>query len=164
MRMWHKDLIPVLPREQLVAQWREISAIAGNINTKGTPNHILVNPVMEYPMSHFITYAAAVRAEMTRRGYRTMDKVWDKICSVVHDYNILPLNEIYKDWMDKDYMTICYYNLFEKFLRGSITEKDWSSIKSTYAIYLSKEFEKEQKELKELLEERKKENERKSIV
>ena len=164
MRMWHKDLITALPRKQLVAQWRELSSIAGNINIKGTSNHILVNPVMEYPMSHFITYAAAVRAEMSRRGYRTMDKVWNKICSICHDYDIFPIEEIYKGWMDKDYMKICYYNLFEKFLRGGISEKDWSNIKSTYAIYLSKEFEKEQKELKEFLEERKKENERKSIV
>lgn len=165
MRMWHKDLITALPREQLVAQWRELSSIAGNINTKGTPNHILVNPVMEYPLSYFITYAAAIREEMRRRGYRTMDKVWDKITSICdNDYTIFPIDEIYKGWMDKDYMNICYYNLFEKFLRGGITEKDWSNIKSAYAIYLSKEFEKEQKELKEFLEERKKENERKSIV
>ena len=156
MRMWHKDFITALPREQLVAQWRELSSIAGNIKSKGTPNHILVNPVMEYPMSHFITYAAAVRAEMSRRGYRTMDKVWDKICSVAHDYNILPLNEIYKGWMDKDYMTICYYNLFEKFLRGGIPEKDWSNIKSAYAIYLSKDFMNRQ-EFKELFEEYKNE-------
>ena len=152
MRMWHKDLITALPCEQLVAQWRELSSIAGNINTKGTPNHILVNPVMEYPLSHFITYAAAVRAEMSRRGYRTMDKVWDKICSVCHDYNILPLNEIYKDWMDKDYMEICYYNLFEKFLRGGITEKDWNNIRSVYATYLSDDFMNRQ-EFKELFEE-----------
>lgn len=65
MRMWHKNMISVLPREQLVAQWRELSSIAGNIKTKGTPNHILVNKVMNYPMNHFITYAAAIRAEMT---------------------------------------------------------------------------------------------------
>ena len=79
MRLWHKNLIPVLPREQLVAQWREISAIAGNIQTKGTPNHILVNKIMDYPMNHFVTYAATVRAEMTERDYRTMDKVWEKL-------------------------------------------------------------------------------------
>lgn len=156
MRMWHKDLITVLPREQLVAQWRELSSIAGNINTKGTPNHILINPVMEYPLSYFITYAAAVRAEMSRRGYRTMDKVWDKICSVCPNYEILPIDEIYKGWMDKDYMEICYYNLFEKFLRGGITEKDWSSIKSAYAIYLSNDFMNRQ-EFKELFEEYKNE-------
>ena len=28
MRLWHTDLISVLPREQLVAQWRELSARA----------------------------------------------------------------------------------------------------------------------------------------
>lgn len=156
MRMWHKDLITVLPREQLVAQWRELSSIAGNINTKGTPNHILVNPVMEYPLSYFITYAATVRAEMSRRGYRTMDKVWDKICSVCKDYNIFPIEEIYKGWMDKDYMNICYYNLFEKFLRGGISEKDWSNIKSAYATYLSNDFMNRQ-EFKELFEEYKNE-------
>lgn len=129
MRLWHKDLIPVLPREQLVAQWRELSAIAGNIKTKGTPNHILVNKVMQYPMNHFITYAAAVRAEMTRRGYRTMNSVWEKITSVVDgDYNILPFDEIYPGWMTETYLTICYYNLLEKYMCGGITQEDFNKI------------------------------------
>ena len=57
MRIWHKSLIPALPREQLVAQWRELSAIAGNLSTKGTPNHILVNKVLDYPRDHFVSYA-----------------------------------------------------------------------------------------------------------
>lgn len=129
MRLWHKNLIPVLPREQLVAQWRELSAIAGNINTKGTPNHILVNKIMDYPMNHFITYAAAICAEMAKRGYRTMNKVWEKIISVSNgDYNILPLNEIYNDWMDDTYWTICYYNLKEKWMCGGIKGTDWQKI------------------------------------
>ena len=46
MRLWHKDLIPALPRKQLLAQWRECCAIASNIAKKGTPNHILVNKVL----------------------------------------------------------------------------------------------------------------------
>ena len=128
MRLWHKNLIPVLPREQLVAQWRELSAIAGNIKEKGNPNHILVNPIATYPMNYFITYAAAVREEMTKRGYRTMDSVWKKIESVCDDYNIVPLNEIYTDWMNDEYWLICYYNLKEKWLRGGIKDKDWQKI------------------------------------
>lgn len=136
MRMWHKNLLLVLPREQLVAQWRELSAIAGNIKTKGTPNHILVNKVMNYPMNHFITYAAAVRTEMTRRGYKTMDSVWQKICSVCDtEYNILPLNEIYNEWMNDTYMTICYYNLKEKWLCGGITSEDWNKIEEIYSVW-----------------------------
>ena len=57
MRLWHRDIIKYLPREQLVAQWRELSAIAGNLSMKGTPNHILVNKVLGYPRNHFISYA-----------------------------------------------------------------------------------------------------------
>ena len=129
MRLWHKDLIPVLPREQLVAQWRELSAIAGNIKTKGTPNHILVNEIMNYPMNHFVSYAAAVRAEMTKRGYRTMDNVWKKITDVCDgDYNIIPMDEVYPEWMDDGYFIICYYNLKEKWMCGGIKDEDWIKI------------------------------------
>lgn len=129
MRLWHKDLITVLPREQLVSQWRECSTCAKNIVEKGTPNHILVNPIIQYPFNHFITYAAAIRAEMTKRGYRTMDSVWNKITAVCNDdYNILPLNEIFSEWMNDTYFTICYYNLMEKWLRGGISNEDWEKI------------------------------------
>lgn len=128
MRLWHKQLISVLPREQLVAQWRELSAIAGNILTKGTPNHILVNKVMDYPLAHFVTYASMVRKEMTRRGYKTMDKVWDKIASVTNDKTIVSTEDIYSSWMDYTYYVICYYNLYEKYLCGGISQADWDRI------------------------------------
>ena len=132
MRMWHKDLIEILPREQLVAQWRELSAIAGSIKLKGTPNHILVNKVLNYSFNHFISYAALVRAEMTKRGYRTMNSVWDKITSICNDYNIIPFNEIYPNWMNAEYLEICYFNLKEKYLCGSIKQEDWEKIYREY--------------------------------
>ena len=91
MRLWHTELIKVLPREQLVAAWRELSAIASAIQKNGTPNHILVNFVLEYPWDDFISYAYYVRQEMTKRGYRTMNSVWDKITALSADYKILPL-------------------------------------------------------------------------
>ena len=130
MRLWHKDLIEKLPREQLVAQWRECSAIASNIVTKGTPNHILVNKIMDYSFNHFISYAFYIRQEMTRRGYRTMNSVWDKITNVADDdnYNILPLNELFPDWHNDTYWVICYYNLKEKWMCGGIEDEDWNKI------------------------------------
>ena len=132
MRLWHKNLIAVLPKEQLVAQWRELSAIAGSIQKKGTPNHILVNFVLEYDYNHFISYAAEVREEMTRRGYRTMEKVWEKITSLKPEWKRLPHNEIYEDKMDTIYLTICFYNLYEKYLCGGISQDDWGLISLTY--------------------------------
>jgi uncharacterized protein (TIGR02328 family) len=132
MRLWHKDLIKVLPREQLVAQWRELSAIAGAIQKNGTPNHILVNFVLNYSWNDFISYAYYVRQEMTNRGYRTMSSVWDKITSVAADYDIIPFEEVYKEKMDETYFKICFYNLYEKILCGGIVEPDSSNIIKLY--------------------------------
>ena len=128
MRLWHIDLIPVLPREQLIAQWRELSAIAGAIQKKGTPNHILVNFVLNYDYDNFISYAAEVREEMTKRGYRTMNSVWEKIVSLKPNWVRLSHNEIYKEKMNNTYLEICYYNLYEKYLCGGIDGYDFGKI------------------------------------
>lgn len=135
MRLWHKDLINVLPREQLVAQWRELSAIAGKIKTTGTPNHILVNFVLDYDYDHFISYAAAVRREMSSRGYITMNSVWDKITSLKPDWNLISDNLIYKDKMNYDYMTVCFWNLWEKYDCGGILKEDFDKIEKIYDEY-----------------------------
>lgn len=129
MRLWHTSLIEVLPREQLVAQWRELSAIAGAIQKNGTPNHILVNFVLDYDYDHFISYAYYVREEMTKRGYRTMNSVWEKITSLKPDYTILPFEIIYLTKMNKIYFDACWYNLYEKYLCGGIKEEDWVKVR-----------------------------------
>ena len=136
MRLWHKDLIKALPREQLVAQWRELSAIAGNLNTKSTPNHILVNKVCDYPRDHFISYAFWVRQEMTRRGYRTMDSVWDKIyCTREVDYGelqILPIEDLFPGWHNDRYLEQCYFNLEEKYDCGGVAQEWFEKIQNIY--------------------------------
>lgn len=128
MRLWHKYLISVLPREQLVSQWRECSSIAGAIQKNGTPNHILVNFILDYDYDHFISYAYYVRQEMTKRGYRTMSSVWGKIIALKPNYNLISLEEVYKEKMDTTYLIICYWNLMEKYLCGGISNEDIHSI------------------------------------
>ena len=129
MRLWHKDLINVLPREQLVAQWRECSAIAGAIQKGGTPNHILVNYVVDN-LNSFVAYSYMVRQEMTKRGYRTMENVWTKIVSIVNTnvWKDLTLKEIFEKEHNGRYFLQCYYNLQEKYDRGGISEADWQRI------------------------------------
>jgi len=135
MRLWHTNFIKVLPREQLVAQWRELSAIAGAIQKNSTPNHLLVNFVLEYDYDHFISYAYYVRQEMTSRGYRTMNSVWEKIVALKPNYTILPLERVYFNKMNYDYLTICYYNLREKWECGGILSEDWNKIDKLYSMY-----------------------------
>ena len=134
MRIWHIELISVLPREQLISQWRECSALTSNIVNKGSPNHILCNFVMDYDFDHFISYAYYVREEMTRRGYRTMNSVWEKIVSLKPDHIILPLEQVFEKKMNQIYYEICWNNLREKYLCGGIKEEDWKNIKEPYKM------------------------------
>lgn len=128
MRIWHTSLIKALPQQHLVSQWRELSAIAGAIQKNGTPNHVLVNFVLDYDYDHFISYAYYLREEMTKRKIRTMNSVWDKIVSLKPDYIILPIDEVYKEKMDNVYLKICYYNLYEKYLCGMFDNEDYNNI------------------------------------
>lgn len=135
MRIWHKDWIKPLPKEQLVAQWRELSAIAGAIQKNGTPNHVLVNFVLHYPFDHFISYAKFIQNEMIRRGYRPSQAVFNKISALKPDWKEISFDEIYKDKMNNIYFDICYYNLYEKILCSGIKEPDSSRIIHYYQNY-----------------------------
>ena len=93
MRLWHKSLIKVLPRQQLIAQWRECCAIAKNMSKSGTPNHILVNRILDYPLEHFITYTELVINELLKRNY----KVSNKSISAFYDN----INKIYDNYFER---------------------------------------------------------------
>ena len=128
MRLWHKDLIKVLPRKQLVAQWRECCLIAKNIAEKGTPNHILVNTIMDYPIEHFIAYTTIVKEEMKKRGYKydinrfTKWLCWDA-------FTIYP-SDIFNEWHTDRYLKQCYYNLQEKYDRFGVAYDEWLRIEA----------------------------------
>lgn len=127
MRLWHKDLITVLPRKQLLSQWRECCAIARNISVNGTPNHMLVNKVLDYPRYHFAYYAMLVSDEMERRGYKCdylkFYKWWPTIVDSYCTYDSL-----FKDWHNDRYLKQCFYNLQEKYDCGGITESEWNLV------------------------------------
>ena len=129
MRLWHTKLIKALPKAHIVAQWREVSAIAGAIQKNGTPNHVLVNFVLDYDYDHLISYAYYLREEMNKRKIRTMNSVWEKIISLKSNYTLLPIEEVYKEKMNDTYLKICYYNLFEKYLCGMFEEEEYIPIR-----------------------------------
>lgn len=126
MRLWHKDLIPYLPRQQLLGQWRECCLIAKNITEKGTPNHILINPIMDYPIEHFISYTCLVLKEMEDRGYCAVSNAFRKYFNDPKLYiNTLMRKKIFPDWHTDRYLEQCLMNLEEKHDRGGITDDEW---------------------------------------
>lgn len=127
MRLWHKELIPVLPRQQLLGQWRECCLIAKNIAEKGTPNHILVNKVAEYPTRHFIAYCELVFEECKKRGYRVR---WRNLIRHFPDFSHTGRcdDDIFEGWHNYRYLRQCYFNLQEKYDCGGIRKSEWMDI------------------------------------
>lgn len=127
MRCWHKDLAKFLPRLQLISQWRECCCIAKSISEKGTPNHILVNKIMDYPIEHFIAYTTLIRNEMRSRGYKCDTGKFKKW---MPDWDAFTINfsEVFYDWHNDIYLRECLYNLEEKLLAGGIPTDEWQVI------------------------------------
>lgn len=130
MRLWHKDLIPYLPKNQLLGQWRECCLIAKNIAEKGTPNHILVNRIMDYPIEHFICYSRHVFYEMKKRGYNAKFSAFSKYVNNPNAGWNMPIKDLFPNWHDDMYYTQCYYNLQEKYCCGAISFNEWIKIRN----------------------------------
>lgn len=134
MRLWHKDLIRVLPKQQLISQWRECIAIAKSIQQYGSTRHGLVEKVMNYPISHLYYYTDLVVLELIERGYkvspfalRKFEDIMGKIAYRHYD-DLVNENELFEGWHDARYLAQCYYNLQEKYDCGLITEYEWRNI------------------------------------
>ena len=78
MRLWSFQLLPFLDDFHIVAQWRELLAIKGAIDKNGTPNHRLVNKVLDYDIKDFIEYTSLVCYELNRRHIKYLDSKWQR--------------------------------------------------------------------------------------
>lgn len=132
MRLWHKSLIPYLPRKQLLSQWRECCCIAKLMREKGTPNHILVNKILDYPLDHFYSYARLVEYDMRFRGYKVdFEKFYQYLPFGGYEFT----KDAFSDWHNERYLTQCYYNLQEKYDCGGISESEWRMVDYAYKCF-----------------------------
>lgn len=145
MRLWHKDLISYLPRQQLIAQWRECCAIASNLADKGTPNHILVNKILNYTKNHFWNYHCLIIKEMHNRGIKTTSRSMNMF-TINYRYwiedneplvfSMVCFDDLFADWHNERYLKQCLYNLQEKYDCGGISEDEWKLIQDNFDEYL----------------------------
>ena len=128
MRLWHKELIHCLPKNQLLGQWRECCCIAKSIAEKGTPNHILVNKIMDYPIDHFAYYCRIVYRFMEMREYKCNPDLLSKYLNIDWQYSWVYVGDLFRDWHNPRYYKQCYYNLQEKYDCGGISDDEWEKI------------------------------------
>lgn len=135
MRLWHYELIPVLPRQQLLGQWRELNSIYVNQN-----KHVLINFVYNYPEYDLQTYSVLVIEEMQKRGYKmNLDNFFIYFFdfrSCDQDVSWLSQDISYyipfEKKMNDRYLRQCYYNLQEKYDCGAINKDEWKLIKDKF--------------------------------
>lgn len=117
MRLWHIDLLPLLPRQQLLGQHRECCALRGNGWGK---NYATVNYVFTYHPQMLFEYHSAVMDEMERRNYN-VDLLWrqkkyrGKSCNedYAQQYYKLPYRKRYTEH-NEVYLKLCLENLRQK--------------------------------------------------
>lgn len=140
MRLWHKELIDVLPNKQLKGQWRECCAIAKAIKENGTPGHLLVNKIMDYPISHFINYAKLVDRELDNRGIGHRVGAFWQYFDLSDLIEKVPFGEIFNGWHNEDYANVCRVNLYEKWTCGGLTDAEYEKIASRVEQILERWF------------------------
>lgn len=116
MRLWHEQIIHLLPKNQLLGQHRECCALRGNGWNK---KHKTVDYVFTYSPYNLFIYHSKIMDEMEKRGYRVSIEWRDKnyrgqkaeSYSNLEETNIS--TPIYKEHND-EYLLECIENLATK--------------------------------------------------
>lgn len=142
MRLWSYKLLPYLPKSQLLAQWRELNSIF-----KKQDKHILINYIYDYDKLYLKNYANKVMIELSYIGVKFSQNSINNYNNYFkelegdrtkhpNDRLWFPSNNekyVYKEH-NNEYLTICYYNLKEKYLRGQkdFTADVWEKLDDFY--------------------------------
>ena len=122
MRLWHEQIIHLLPKNQLLGQHRECCALRGNGWNK---KHKTVDYVFTYSPYNLFIYHSKIMDEMEKRGYRVSTEWRDKnyrgkkaeSYSNLEETNIS--SPIYKEH-NREYLAECIENLAGKGIKIDI--------------------------------------------
>ena len=99
MRLWHETLIPLLPRQQLLGQHREVATLRGKGWGK---KHATVDYVFTHSYYKLFQFHLLVLAEMEKRSYTP-----DPVAPVPLTHPIYPEH-------NDSYLAECLLNLEQK--------------------------------------------------
>lgn len=122
MRLWHEQIIQLLPKNQLLGQHRECCALRGNGWNK---KHKTVDYVFTYSPYNLFVYHSKIMDEMEKRGYLVSREWRDKNYRGQKAESYSNLEEtsistpIYKEHND-DYLAECIENLAGKGIKLGI--------------------------------------------
>ena len=114
MRLWNWQILPYLPKSQLLSQKRECDLIWKDIANGKQTNHILINYIWEYEdyKMQLASYYYLLEKEFKNRGFNFNDK-----CPLLI-YTTKLINRPFEQHHNQQYLIQCFYNLQEKYDRG----------------------------------------------
>lgn len=142
MRIWHKDLIDVLPDNLLLQLQNDCLTIIGNLVDFDSTGDDLCDRMLEYPKTHFTTYCTEVAREVMSREITTQEThelikeatamhstettfysfiAWEDACYVTHQ-------RLFEFWHSPRYLQQCLLILEEMYDCDLIMYKDWFGI------------------------------------
>lgn len=137
MRIWPKILVTsgALPNKQLMAMRYELGDMI-----KQHPNikHSLVKFANNYDVIFLYYYFMDVCKEMSNRGINMSESYNDEISNVVCSKSGNQKTQTFNE-DNKEYLKICYYNLYEKYLRKTISNEEWQKIEDVYNKVMKEE-------------------------
>lgn len=146
MRIWHKDLIEVLPDNLLIELYQDCSQILDNIKDYNSTGDDLCDKIMMYEREHFYTYCIDyVLAEIVKRGSMWVDitefqikclkYLFPTLDESYHDFYLKYNNgtsishaELFEFWHSPRYLQQCVLFLEEMYDCDLITYTDWFKI------------------------------------
>lgn len=130
MRLWHKDLLEVLPNSQLLGQNRECCAMEADLLAKGKVNHVLINFLNKTNLSHLYSYHLLVMEEMKKRNYNITYKTLERLEYFKNTFSCYEIKkeDVFNYIHTERYLLQCYYNLQEKFDNNGLTLDEWKII------------------------------------
>ncbi len=113
MRLWHYQLLPYLPKSQLIAQKRECDLIWKDLFNGKQTNHILINYIHNYTYEDLFEYYSLLADEFKKRGFKFNYSEY-----ITMDYCRKPSHRCFVNHHNQQYLIQCFYNLQEKYVRG----------------------------------------------
>lgn len=137
MRLWYSEMFSngSIPSAQLCSQWRELIAIKRKICLCGTPEHRLVNSVLDYNIIDFKNYTRLIYDEMCNRDYKVNINLLNEItmwkCDLFNNER-QPCG--YDDWLEGRWLETSIYNLQEKAIVGIVPYDEWVKLYDVYNV------------------------------
>ena len=106
-KMWHKDLIDVLPYNALTRQWEDVCMISRMIERESSAP--IMKKIKEYPIEHFETYLFEVFYEMHRWDFECSR---EQVAKTFRDFKPKVRHDmLYDGWFNRKYLTENFFDI-----------------------------------------------------